>query len=181
MPFLEAVIIKCKVVFFPSISFWFTTSHEDNTVVFPMLWKKTRYLSILMSTSLTPTSPLLSLLPNWNQTIWLFLIANKHQPPSPLLSHYLSSLSVPIPPFPFSHKHKTILSYPALAWEKYKKNDKRPEKSPRNGVKVRVGQRSAKGRKRAGRKEGESESVKDREQEERKEKRKGREEAGVLD
>lgn len=48
-----------------------------------------------------------------------------------ILSFFLlsSPLSVPIPPsFPFSHKHETILSYPALAWENHKKNDKRPRK-----------------------------------------------------
>lgn len=43
---------------------------------------------------------------------------------------FLSPLLSFLPLFPFSHKHKTILSYPALAWENRKKHDKRPRKEP---------------------------------------------------
>ena len=77
---------------------------------------------------------------------------------------------LPFLPFSFSHKHKTILSYPEQAWENHKENDKRPEKSQRNGVKVRVGQRSW--REKVGRKEGGRNWENERKQAEGKERRK---------
>lgn len=58
------------------------------------------------------------------QSVFFLNTTNKHQfPPS-----FLSFSLFPSLPLPFSRKHKTILSYPALAWENHKKNDKRPRK-----------------------------------------------------
>lgn len=96
---------------------------------------------------------------NWNQTGSCFY--DKHQTLS------LTSL----PPHSGSITHWTIPSYPALAWENDKKNDKCPRKTAREmvwkwecvcGGGVTTGESGQ-----AGRKEGERQ-------------RKGKEEAGVL-
>lgn len=82
--------------------------------------------------------PIQFLFPTYKNTLNLSLLFSFFLTPSFLPAH--------------SPTNKTTLSYPALVWENGEENDRRPKKSQRNGVKVRLGQRSW--REKVGRKEG---------------------------
>ena len=152
-------IIRHSIIFLIFLSFWkYLVLHLLTVNVFlPNKQISSSYPDVYIFPSLSPSSP-------HSLTLSLLLLTNSHKLTisktqtnfSFILSFFPDTSLLPFPPpslpCPFSHKHKTILSYPALAWENHKKNDECLRKEPKkrceteSGAEVEKGESGQEGR-----------------------------------